>query len=643
MTKEEIKQRMATDDDFLVGCFLKMIKRNAMEERTKRRALDDDSRGFDRVMLPFALKVYDFYLRRGFVSLGQLAYLRQRMPRYAGQLISTEVIPRPASGRDKQLTVQENRVEIPQQGGCLRVFCRYDKDKIACIKLLEGWVWAREPKNLWLVDLTSSNIERLKEWGWKLSPTVEAWYAKRSARIASVADAAVSELRGELWPFQKKGVEFLEERQGRALLADEMRLGKTVQVLAYLQAHPEFRPAAVVCPMTANLVWSRMAHSWMPRPDIEVLRGTLPYTIRGSLVILHYNIFDKWKETLKPIIKTWIFDEAHMLRNPTTLRSKAAVYVCENIEHVIGTTGTPVVNRPVEMYTILHIIAPNVFPSFWKYTTRWCDLQRGYVGGLDSSGASNSEELHKVLVGSCMLRRLREDVMPDMPKKQRIVIPLSCESALGTYRRAEVDLIGWLRKSSPAKAESARKAETLVKIGYLNRLAASAKMKWAVEWITEYLEQREKLVTFAINREVIDAVMAAFGPSAVKIDGSCSQEDRKIAIDRFMNDPKARLFVGQLQAAGTAISLTAASDTATLQLGWNPGDHDQAEDRVIGPDQQAESIGAYYLMAADTIEEDGAALLDAKRKVIAMIADGKKVEQASMLTALLAKIKGRHQ
>ena len=146
---------------------------------------------------------------------------------------------------------------------------------------------------------------------------------------------------------------------------------------------------------------------------------------------------------------------------------------------------------------------------------------------------------------------------------------------------------------------------------------------------------------FATHKFVLDALAKEFGKICVRVDGSTSINKRQDAVDAFQGDAKIRLFLGNIKAAGVGLTLTAASDTLTLELGWTPGLHDQAEDRVHRIGQEADSVTAYYLIAKDTIEEDIAKLLDEKRDVLKGVMDGKAAGKNEMLMHLLKNCERR--
>jgi hypothetical protein len=205
------------------------------------------------------------------------------------------------------------------------------------------------------------------------------------------------------------------------------------------------------------------------------------------------------------------------------------------------------------------------------------------------------------------------------------------------YKRAERDFIRWLSEDANA-GESGQlapdaRAEALVKMSALRRLAARGKLDAALSWIDDFLESGEKLVAFAHHREIQAAVIERF-PECARIVGDDSMEGREENVRRFQADDGPDLCVCSLQVASHGFTLTAAANVAFLELDWTPAKHDQAEDRVhrIG---QAESVTAWYLLANDTIDERIATLLAEKRDVVDSVTDGGGGAGSSIAEALI--------
>ncbi len=519
----------------------------------------------------------------------------------------------------------------------------------------------------WIAELCVQTVESLKEWKFKLDPKLLTFLEKTRLHISQVDEIEVPGLRGTLYPFQKKGVAFVEAKQGRALIADEMGLGKTIQTLAWLQLHPELRPVVIVVPASLKLNWEREIMNWMTDwGRIEILHGTKPGIFtkdklnKASIIIINYDILpNKYKKIKNPLTgkiklieikgtgwvdylldidpKVLITDECHYYKNDNTNRTRGIKKLGKSIDHVIALSGTPIVNRPIEIYNAIRLIDQTIMPSRWKFAEQYCGLVHdGY--GWDFSGATNTQELHEKLTNTIMIRRKKVDVLPDLPEKTRSFIPMELENE-EEYCKAERDFIAFVRKEKGREAaERASNAQALAEIEGLKQLAVRGKLKHAVDWIRDFLEVDEKLVVFATHKFVIDTLMLAFVNKAVKVDGSVTGVNRQKAVDDFQKDLNVRLFVGNIKAAGIGITLTAASNVAFLELPWTPGEVTQAEDRVhrIG---QRNSVNIHYLLASNTIEERVARLIDKKRKVLDAVLDGVETEEESLLTELMNEYK----
>jgi SNF2 family DNA or RNA helicase len=444
----------------------------------------------------------------------------------------------------------------------------------------------------------------------------------------------VQGLRGELFPYQRKGVGFIEIKEGRALLADEMGLGKTVQALAWLQLHVKKRPAVIVCPASLKLNWAREAQKWMTDPNVEILSGKDPWIPVGDVLIINYDIVSAWIAVLQEMeIKVLILDECHLIKNSAAKRTKAIKQLAKGIPHRIALSGTPIVNKPVEAFNAIKIVNPSVAGNFWDYAQRYCGAHRNGFG-WDFNGATNTQELHMKLTNSIMLRRLKKDVLTELPDKTYSFIPIEIDNRK-EYTTAEDNFIAFVRATKGKEAaEKANNAAALAEIEGLKQLAVKGKLNQAVQWIEEFLESEDKLVVFTTHTFTIDTLMQKFKDIAVRVDGSTSLKTRQEAVDSFQTNPRCKLFVGNIKAAGVGLTLTAASNVVFLELPWTPGDLQQAEDRChrIG---QKDNVTIYYLLAERSIEERIAHLLDEKKKILSSVLDGRTPETTSLLTELI--------
>jgi len=429
----------------------------------------------------------------------------------------------------------------------------------------------------------------------------------------------------KLLPFQTVGVEFLDTNNGSALIADEMGLGKTVQALAWLRKHPENRPVLIVCPASLKLNWRNEAKKWLSEED-KIYVINKQYESNKDIYIINYDILKKYnKKLIENKFNTIIFDESHYLKNGKAQRTKQGSKLSENIPHKILLTGTPVLNRPNELWQQINIINPDLFPNFFKYGLEYCGAHKNGFG-WDFSGATNKEELNEKLK-QIMVRRTKKQVLTELPDKRRTSITFDIDEnnsfETNEYRIAEYDFPKYYMEN--IKNERLGNGEELVRIEILKQLATKYKMDNVITWINEFLNTDKKLVLFAHHKDVIDTISETFPSISVKLTGSTKMEDRQKAVDEFQNNPNIKLFIGNIKSAGVGITLTESSDVAFVELPWTPSDLVQAEDRVhrIG---QKNSVNIYYLVASDTIEEDIAYILQKKAKVIDKIIDGKETE-----------------
>lgn len=540
----------------------------------------------------------------------------------------------------------------------------YEASTVAQVKTLPGRRWVKE-RRMWTAPFSLSSLINLRSWGFGIS---DAAVTRMDGVFGPAEGQKDLDLPEGLRPYQEEGVRFIAGRRGRALLGDEQGLGKTPQALAWVHASPEVGLTIAVVPACVKVNWAREAFRWAPECGVLVINGRPPKKIDwGSfrikpavgkkgrdIVIINYDILSntwetytdaKGKKQKREVKYTgWVdyiidrcpdavlIDEIQYAKNRTSARTKAVMKLAHKCKNVIGISGTPATNRPVEFYPAFKMIEPGLFPSFWAFAQEFCGaVHNGF--GWDFSGSTNESKLHEILTSTIMLRRLKKTVATELPPKRRMVVPVSIANRT-EYIAASRDLESWLEFQG--RASNIDMAEALTRMTFLKQIAARGKMPAAIEWINNYLDGGDKLVVFAHHREIIDLLMDEFPSIAVKLDGRTKAAERQRAVDRFQEDPFIRLFVGNLEAAGVGITLTAAHDTCFVELGWNSAQHDQAEDRVHRIGQEAESVGAYYLVAEDTIEEDIIQVIDHKREVLAAIVDGERVQDRDLLTSLLA-------
>lgn len=452
-----------------------------------------------------------------------------------------------------------------------------------------------------------------------------------------------------LRPFQVVGIAFAKLAGYRALIGDAMGLGKTVQALGCLAVDPEeLLPAVVVCPAAVFYNWQAEAKRWLPTVPVHPLatgRTPLPppgwkgiILVTWNQLVTHAPALEKWG------MKCIIGDEAHKMKEPQTSWSKAMVALSQAVPHILLLTGTPVKNRVIELHNLLLAIDPESYGSKSEFGREYTNVETFRVGGKQVTkyeGGKNLEALNARL-RCVMVRRLKEDVLDELPPKQRVFLPVEIPApARAEYERAKDEFASWLegalerkiaaqyeadgidpadataeiRETVAKRAERALRAEQLVKIGYLRRMVGIAKIEPAVEQIVSFVESGEPLVVFTEHQEVVKNVQAGLRKAGVRfvtVDGSASLADREKAKHAFQNG-QVDVFIGT-QAAKEGITLTRASNTVFVERWWTPGDEEQAEDRIhrIG---QRNAATIWFLHAEDTIDDHLRALIEAKRSV----------------------------
>jgi len=450
----------------------------------------------------------------------------------------------------------------------------------------------------------------------------------------------------KLRPYQKEGVKQIIKFKGRVLLADEMRLGKTIQTLWYLKIRPKIRPALVICPSGAKWVWEEQAHEHIGMDSI-ILSGRKPIKATRStiadwpeLTIINYEIVHYWKNFLKKMnYQIVLIDESHQIKNKGAQRTRACIFIARKVPHIIAISGTPIVNKPIEIFSILNLIDKNRWGKRWDFAWTYCKPKHN-GWGWDLSGHSNTKKLNKILRKTCMIRRRRKDVYSQLPDKIRMVVPLDMRNPK-EYRYAESDFAGWLGNKSPTRLKRALQAESLTKLGYLKRLATRLKIKAVKAWVDNFLEESdEKLVLLGLQKPAIQYLCKKYDKIAV--NGRVSPVKRWKAVKEFQTNKHKRLYIGNIIASGTAIELKPANTMAFFELDWVPGNHTQAEDRIVHVhDKEPPSI--YYLVAKGTIEQDLCKILQRKSRVVSSVLDGdKNMEDMNIFDKLMTAVQERN-
>jgi SWI/SNF-related matrix-associated actin-dependent regulator 1 of chromatin subfamily A len=464
----------------------------------------------------------------------------------------------------------------------------------------------------------------------------------------------------ELYPYQVAGVAFLERARGRAVIGDQMGLGKTVQALAWLALHPKLRPAVILCPGLVRLNWLREVRRWLPGETAEVVVGKADAarlrrvgveggveapTGTASIVIVNYESVARHADELTSRTPAAVvLDECQYIKERSAQRTKATLRVSRAARHVIALSGTPITNRPIEFYNVLNLLRPDLFRSWWAYANRYCGLHHnGY--GWDASGATNTEELSRLLRGEgIMLRRTKDQVLQDLPPKRRVHLDvelLADEGVEEAVRGARAALATeqarrWLREGGAAPGD------VLAALSRLRLQLGLAKAEAALGWLAELASDRP-VVVFVYHREaarVIQDGLRERGLSVVTATGDSSASERQAAVDAFQAG-RARVFVGTFGAAGVGLTLTTASDVVLAERDWVPAVEEQAEDRCHRVGQQG-SVTVWVLMSDHRVDRLLNEAVERKRAVLRSVLDGEAVrrEEASAMREFARALAG---
>ncbi|XP_044525365.1 SWI/SNF-related matrix-associated actin-dependent regulator of chromatin subfamily A-like protein 1 [Gracilinanus agilis] len=445
------------------------------------------------------------------------------------------------------------------------------------------------------------------------------YLTKTSSHPEEVPEADLSavdpKLVSSLMPFQRIGVNFAISKGGRLLLADDMGLGKTIQAICIAAYYRTEWPLLVVTPSTVRYTWEQAFHRWLPSlsPDSTNVVVTGRDSLTAGLInIVSFDLLSKMNKKLQTSFQVVIIDESHFLKNIKTARCRAAMPLLKAAKRVILLSGTPAMSRPAELYTQIVAVKPFFFRQFHDFALRYCDAKK-LPWGWDYSGSSNLGELKLLLEESVMLRRLKSDVLSQLPAKQRkmVVVALGQMSA-----KTRASLAAAAKEMTTEKTSRRQQKEALLL--FFHR-TAEAKIQPATDYILDLLESgREKLLVFAHHKLVLDALSEELEKKHIgyiRIDGATSSADRQTLCQQFQLSEKCSVAVLSITAANMGLTFSATDLVVFAELFWNPGVLIQAEDRVhrIG---QTSSVTIHYLVARGTADDYLWPLIQEKIKVL---------------------------
>jgi len=410
----------------------------------------------------------------------------------------------------------------------------------------------------------------------------------------------------QLMPFQKEGIQYGVSRNGRVLIADDMGLGKTLQALGLASYYRQDWPVLIICPSTVRFSWEEAITRWLPsvsRQDITVITSGKDFLGDAKFTIISYDLVKtKTADLKKKNFQFVIMDESHLIKDSRSARAKAAEPLLKCAKYLVLLSGTPALSRPIELYSQLLVLNPRMFRYISDYGNRYCDGKKKVFGGKeisDFNGSSNMQELNLVLRERCMIRRLKTDVLTQLPSKQRCMVVLD---------PAGVDTASKIMKEKKKENEKDQlrgmDRKNFIFEWYNN--TATAKLKAVQDYIKELINTRDKkFLVFCHHKVMLQGIAETLEKMKVGfmlIDGSVSSENRKARVDQFQTNDDTRVALLSITSANAGITLTAAQLVVFAELFWNPGILTQAEDRAhrIG---QTDSVVVQYLVAKNTADD----------------------------------------
>lgn len=445
-------------------------------------------------------------------------------------------------------------------------------------------------------------------------------------------------------PYQVEGIAYGLHRGGRVLLGDEMGLGKTLQALLLAAQYKEEWPLLVIAPSSLRFVWRDQAAQWLPHlvgdegQHVHVLTGgrcKAPQDVR--IVVSTYDLLRRHEQyRSRPDGRDFlvvVVDESQNIKEGKTQRTKTVVGLCKSARRVVLLSGTPALNRATELYTQLEALLPHQMPSFTQFAERYCnkEIQRFGKKTIEKwGGARRNAELNHLLTGSVMIRRLKRDVLDQLPPKRRMRVPLDPEKMdQDTLKEVERIMKGHAGTEATDFEQEGQKSGVvnLGQTAQLFSLTAKAKVGAVLDYLeNQLLAQNAKFLFFGHHQHMLDSAeqkLRSLGTQYIRIDGTTHHSQRPVLVEQFQEKESVRVALLGITAAGVGITLTAAHLVVFGELYWVPGLILQAEDRAhrLG---QRDCVTVQYLVASGTLDDAVFKALERKTLATTAMLDGRQ-------------------
>lgn len=441
-----------------------------------------------------------------------------------------------------------------------------------------------------------------------------------------------------------KSVEYIGEKECQCIRTsapDELYLTdeyivthNTLQSIGIVDTANAY-PCLVICPSSLKINWQREFGKFTDKSALvldNAVRTTWSYLLTMGMhhvAVVNYESLRKYfvwdikggkQFRLKDVVfcpqirmfKSIIIDESHRVKDPSAQQTIFTKGISVGKEWVILLSGTPVVNRPEDLISQLSIMSRlSEFGGRAQFMADYCTDPKD----KNAEPAVPLSVLSKQLYNTCMIRREKAKVLPQLPDKTRVDLYVEI-SNVSEYHLAAADLAEYLKQYTECSDWEIRRKmrmEALVKFMTLRSLATKGKIAQAVDFIKTFLDSGKKLIVFCSLHEIVDELKSVF-PKAVTVTGRDNAVNKQAAVDAFQNNPDVQLIICSIKAAGVGLTLTAASDVAFVELAWTYADCCQCEDRAhrIG---QKDNVTCYYLLGRGTIDHTIYSLIHRKKSI----------------------------
>ncbi len=654
--KEAILQAIATNKVAVARSIKAIYQYQTTSEQSSKSTSEENGMGFNAFDAEFLSSLAQSYNANGGLTERQVEAGRKKIVRYIRQLegvgfenlfLGIEDESWEKMERKREIIKEEKKIYFEKReyvknnpymklnGDRYEFFGSYDNKDIPKDA---GFRWDKKNK-VWYTNSDDNALKLIEYAREDAKAKLEAFQIKSKESLeesyASSADIKVPSPEGLTYlPYQLAGIDYAMKRD-KTLIADEMGLGKTIQAIGVANML-EAKTLTIICHASIKLNWKRELEKWLTYDiNIEILSGRKNLEVEkasAGIRIINYDVLDAWTELLADT-ELLIVDESQYVKNNKSKRTKAVAKLSKKATKVLLLTGTPVLNRPVELWSQLSMLGNPLGDSWFHFVKNYCNARQTQFG-WDVSGSKNVGELGQKLRQTVMVRREKKEVLKELPDKRRQVIEVS-GSKYNKFIKAEKDAdSGYQNKKRDLKnkikqadSEGREAYENDVnelrelEINHISEMAilrhetALAKVPDLIEHVNILLEQTDKIIVFVHHRDVMGLLKKEYSGQCVSIMGGDKIEERQAVIDKFQTDPKIRVFLGSIKAAGTGITLTAASTVVFGELDWTPATISQCEDRAHRMGQK-NMVLIHHLVVNDSIDAKMAKMLVRKQTMI---------------------------